>query len=149
MVAYRLKNTVSLNGSVTRGICSIESGYLSDVKETYSIVVDGNGVISDAECGVLDGELPVSMNMWGFGADIFCDMQNEFDAFLRNIKQGDINAEYALPTMVDNLIKSNRLKIDVLTTDSVWFGVTYREDRAYVADELKKLHENSTYPEKL
>ena len=76
-------------------------------------------------------------------------MQNEFDAFLRNIKQGDINAEYALPTMVDNLIKSNRLKIDVLTTDSVWFGVTYREDRAYVADELKKLHENSTYPEKL
>ena len=149
MVAYRLKNTVSLNGSVTRGICSIEGGYLSDVKETYSIVVDGNGVISDAESGVLDGELPVSMNMWGFGADVFDDMEREFHAFLRGVKEGDIKAEYALPTMVDDLIKSGKLKIDVLTTDSVWFGVTYREDKAYVTEELKKLHENGTYPSKL
>ena len=149
MVAYRLKNTVSLNGSVTRGICSIENGYLSDIKETYNIVVDGNGVISDAEIGVLDGELPVSMNMWGFGADVFEEMEREFHAFLRNIKEGDIKAEYALPTMIDDLIKGGKLKIDVLTTDSVWFGVTYREDKAYVTEELKKLHENGTYPSKL
>ncbi len=149
MVAYRLKNTVSLNGSVTRGICTIEGGYLSDVKETYSIVVDRNGKISDEECGELDGELPVSMNIWGFGADILEDMEREFCDFLASIEEGNIKAEYALPTMVDNLIKSGRLKIDVQTTDSVWFGVTYREDKPYVTGELKKLHENGTYPQKL
>ena len=149
MVAYRLKNTVSLNGSVTRGICSTCDGYLSDVKETYSIVVDKNGVISDEESGVLDGELPVSMNLWGFDASIFADMEAEFNSFLRGIEDGNIKAEYALPTLVDKLIKDGKLRIDVLTTDSVWFGVTYKDDKPYVAEELKKLHENGTYPSRI
>ena len=149
MVAYRLKNTVSRNGSVTRGICALEGGYLSDVRETYSIVIDGNGVISDAEQGILDGELPVSMNMWGFDSSVFEDMSEEFDKFLRGIKPGDVKSEYALPTMVDRLIKDGKLKIDVLTTDSVWVGVTYREDKEYVTGELKKLHDSGVYPEKL
>ena len=149
MVAYRLKNTVSLNGSVTRGICSTVDGYLSDVKETYSIVVDKDGVISDAESGILDGELPVSMNLWGFCASIFDDMEAEFNSFLRGIEEGNIKAEYALPTMVDDLIKLGKLKIGVLTTDSVWFGVTYREDKPYVTGELKKLHDGGVYPERL
>ena len=149
MVAYRRKNTVSRNGSVTRGICALEGGYLSDVRETYSIVIDGNGVISDAEQGILDGELPVSMNMWGFDSSVFEDMSEEFDKFLRGRKPGDVKSEYALPTMVDRLIKDGKLKVDVLTTDSVWFGVTYREDKEYVTGELKKLHDSGVYPEKL
>ena len=149
MVAYRLKNTVSLNGSVTRGICSVENGYLTDVKETYSIVVDKKGNISDAEQGALDGELPVSMNMWGFGADIFVHMEKEFKNFLLGIAEGDIKSEYALPTMVDKLIKGGLLNISVLKTDSVWFGVTYKEDKDYVTEELRKLHENGMYPQEL
>lgn len=149
MVAYRLKNTVSLNGSVTRGICLVEDGALAGVKETYSIVVDKDGVISDADSGVLDGEALVSMNMWGFHASAFRNMKEEFDAFLRAIPDGDIKAEYALPTMVDTLISDGMLRVDVLSTDSVWFGVTYREDRDYVAGELKKLHESGVYPEKI
>lgn len=149
MVAYRLKNTVSLNGSVTRGICLVEDGALASVKETYSIVVDKDGVISDGEGGVLDGESLVSMNMWGFHASVLENMKEEFDAFLRTIPDGDIKAEYALPTMVDKLISCGKLRVDVLSTDAVWFGVTYREDRDYVAGELEKLHESGVYPEKI
>ncbi len=149
MVAYKLKNTVSLNGSVTRGICIVENGTLAGVKETYSIVVDNNGVISDAECGKLDADALVSMNMWGFYASAFEDMKEEFEAFLRTVPEGDIKAEYALPTMVDTLISDGRLCVHVLDTDAVWFGVTYREDRDYVAGELKKLHEKGVYPEKI
>lgn len=149
MVAYRLKNTVSLNGSVTRGICLVEDGALASVKETYSIVVDKDGVISDGEGGVLYGESLVSMNMWGFHASVLENMKEEFDAFLRTIPDGDIRAEYALPTMVDKLISCGKLRVDVLSTDAVWFGVTYREDRDYVAGELKKLHESGAYPKKI
>ena len=149
MVAYRLKNTVSLNGSVTRGICLVDGGTLTGVKETYSIVVDADGVISDAESGVLDGEALVSMNMWGFHASVFENMRSEFEAFLRAIPEGNIKAEYALPTMVDTLICGGKLSVHVLSTDAVWFGVTYREDRDYVAGELKKLHADGTYPEKI
>ena len=76
-------------------------------------------------------------------------MKEEFDAFLRAIPEGDIKAEYALPTMVDTLISDGKLCVHVLDTDAVWFGVTYREDRDYVAGELKKLHEKGVYPEKI
>ena len=149
MVAYRLKNTVSRNGAVTRGICCVEDGSLAGVKETYKITVDENGNISDSESGALDGEALVSMNMWGFRGDIFDSMSECFDNFLRNMPASEIKAEYALPTMVDEMINSGKLNIDVLDTDAVWFGVTYREDRDYVASELVKMHVNGVYPEKL
>ncbi len=149
MVAYRLKNTVSLNGAVTRGICNVRNGHLAGVTETYKITVDTEGNISDSESGALDGESLVSMNMWGFGAELFDAMKADFDAFLRAIPEGELKAEYALPTMVDKMISSGALTVDVLSTDAVWFGVTYREDRAYVASELAKMHENGSYPERL
>lgn len=147
MVAYKLKNTVSRNGAVTRGICDVQNGRLAGVRETYKITVDENGGIADGDCGALDGEVPVSMNLWGFGAGIFTDMKEYFFAFLRAVPDGEIKAEYALPTLVDRMIKDGRMKVDVLTTDAVWFGVTYREDRASVAAELAKMHAEGTYPE--
>ena len=147
MVAYRLKNTVSRNGAVTRGVCDVEDGALKKVTETYSITVDDQGNIRDAESGALDGEALVSMNMWGFLPEIFESMEKDFHRFLRNIQEGNIKAEYALPTMVDGMIKEGSLRISVLTTDAVWFGVTYREDRASVAEELWKMHEGGMYPE--
>ena len=147
MVAYRLKNTVSRNGAVTRGVCDVEDGALKKVTETYSITVDEQGNIRDAESGALDGEVLVSMNMWGFLPEIFESMEKDFHRFLRNIQEGNIKAEYALPTMVDGMIKEGSLRISVLTTDAVWFGVTYREDRASVAEELWKMHEGGMYPE--
>ncbi|MBQ8140269.1 MAG: hypothetical protein IJ038_01050 [Clostridia bacterium] len=149
MVAYRLKNTVSRNGAVTRGVCSVSDGKLTDVKETYSITVDDDGVIKDADAGILDGETLVSMNMWGFVPSVFEKADESFREFLANIADGDIKAEYALPTMVDKFIKTSRMSVSVLSTDSVWFGVTYKEDKPFVAGELRKMHESGKYPEKL
>ena len=150
MVAYLLKNTVSKNGAVTRGVCAKdERDTLVGVKETYSITVDDNGVISDADSGILDPESLVSMNMWGFLPEIFERAEAEFERFLSEIPEGNIKAEYALPTMVDKFIKDGSLEISVLSTDSVWFGVTYKEDKAFVAGELLKMHKAGAYPEKL
>lgn len=150
MVAYRLKNTVSANGAVTRGICTKDDkDMLIDVRETYSITLGTDGVISDADAGVLDPEALVSMNMWGFLPSIFESAEEAFADFLANIPEGDIKREYALPTMVDAFIKSGKLAISVLSTDSVWFGVTYKEDKAFVAEELLKMHKAGVYPEKL
>lgn len=150
MVAYLLGNTVSKNGAVTRGVCTKdERGMLANVKETYSITIDDNGVISDADSGVLDPQSLVSMNMWGFLPDIFDNAEADFESFLSEIPEGNIKAEYALPTMVDKFIKSGKLEISVLSTDSVWFGVTYKEDKAFVAEELLKMHRSGVYPNTL
>lgn len=149
MVAYKLKNTVSRNGSVSRGVCTVENGKLSSVKETYNIVVDENDVISDSAEGVLDPEGLVSMNLWGFLPSFFDYAKDYFEDFLRALPEGALKAECALPTMVDSMIKSGKFEVAVLSTDSVWFGVTYKEDKALVADELRKMHESGKYPEKL
>lgn len=149
MVAYYLKNTVSRNGAVTRGVCHVEQGNLRGVTETYSITVNDSGRIVDADCGELDENALVSMNLWGFLPEIFGAMKESFDAFLRSIETGNLKAEYALPTMVDRMIAQQTLSVGVLSTDAVWFGVTYQEDRAGVAEELRKLHEKGDYPEAL
>ena len=149
MVAYRLKNTVSLNGAVTRGVCAVESGKLKRVTETYSITVDRNGIIKDADAGVLDGESLVSMNMWGFCPEIFEELDKDFCDFLAGLDSDELKKEYALPTFIDKMIRTGKLSVWVLSTDSVWFGVTYKEDRDYVAGELLKMHECGAYPEKL
>lgn len=149
MVSYRLKNTVSKNGAVTRGVCELRDGKLVGVRETYKITVDENDVIRDDECGILDPEALVSMNMWGFSADIFAKMEERFNEFLRAIPEGEIKAEYALPTMVDKMISAGELTVSVLSTDAVWFGVTYKEDRPCVVAELASMHESGVYPKKL
>ena len=149
MVAYSLKNTVQSSGSVTRGICSVSDGALRSVRETHGIISDKYGVIRDGEGSILDGESLVSMNMWGFGADIFEGLEDSFSAFLGALPSDELKKEYALPTFVDDMIKGGALTVDVLSTDSVWFGVTYREDRETVGEELKRLHEDGKYPDKL
>ncbi len=149
MVAYRLKNTVSPSGAVTRGVCRVEDGALRGVRETYSITLGADGAIRDAEAGLLDGESLVSMNLWGFRPEIFREMETSFHQFLQGIGEGNLKAEYALPTMVDRLIVSGGLKVGVLSTDETWFGVTYQEDRQGVRDALTRMHEEGVYPETL
>ncbi len=149
MVAYSLKNTVSQNGTVTRGICEVENGQLVNITETYDIGIDADGSIRDIKAGLLDKELPVSMNMWGFDPDIFGALENSFEEFLQNIPDGDIKAEYVLPSFVDSQIKSERLNINVLKTSARWFGVTYKEDREVVAQKLAQMKESGEYPTKL
>lgn len=146
MVGYRLKNTVSKNGSVTRGICHLKDGLLCDVKETYHIVVREDGSLYDEEAGVLDPDSLVSMNMWGFRGELTEAMARLFEAFLSRIAPDDIKAEYALPTFVDACVKNGSLSVKVLSTESVWFGVTYREDRPLVAERLRQMHLSGMYP---
>ncbi|MDO4483418.1 MAG: sugar phosphate nucleotidyltransferase [Clostridia bacterium] len=154
MVAYYLKNTVSENGHVTRGVCEKdESGHLVKVTETYKIIPFADGTIRDVadspEGRLLDPDALVSMNFWGFTPWIFETGNKYLANYLATSTADPMKMEYVLPTMVDELMHKEDLKIEVLSTNAVWFGVTYREDKEYVAGELKKLHEAGIYPSAL
>lgn len=149
MVGYRLKNTVSAHGSVTRGVCRVVDGALADVREVQKIVLRPDGGVADVSQGEpgepLDPDALVSMNFWGFHPAIFDAMGERFDAFLRTLAPGEIKGEYQLPVMVDQLLKQGRIRVEALSTDSVWFGVTYQEDRPLVQEALQKLHDAGVY----
>jgi len=153
MVAYDLKNTVSENGHVTRGVCQVdEQGSLVKVTETYKILPFPDGTIrdlaSDPNGRVLDPDALVSMNFWGFTPWFFGAAEEALAAFLAG-EDDPLPKEYPLPTLVDALMHSAGLQVEVLNTHAVWFGVTYREDKAYVAGELQKLHDRGFYPARL
>ena len=150
MVGYYLKNTVSENGTVTRGVCSHEGGFLTKVTETFKIRPFADGTIRDTatseEGVVLDPDSLVSMNFWGCLPSIFRPMKAYFEAFLRNLKPEEIKAECLLPIMVDDMMREGALRVPVLSTKATWFGITYPQDKPYVQVELKKLHDNGVYP---
>lgn len=132
MVGYRLKNTISYNGTVNRGICRTEGGKLSGVTETYQIMPLENGLIT-SNYGKEDGQLLagdsiVSMNFWGFQPSIFTEAQTCFDRFIRSLQPDDLTSEYVLPTMVDDLIRADRIHVEVLPCDCTWMGITYPSD---------------------
>lgn len=150
MVGYKLKNTISENGAVTRGICSQDNGKLKGVKETYKIRRFPDGTIRETgtkEDGIsLDPESVVSMNIWGYTPWIFGVMELYMESFLKNISPHDITSECLLPVMVDEMISQKILTTSVLNTNSQWLGITYKEDKDFVAGELKKLHDRGVYP---
>ena len=150
MVGFRVGNTMTENGGVSRGVCSAnENGELTSVVERKSIAYDKNhtSTFSD-ENGVvqtLDPKTPVSMNMWGFTPDYFDFAEREFKAFLDR----DLNtpkAEQVIPDVADALIKAGDATIKVLDTTSRWFGVTYAADRDGVVAKFAQLHAAGEYP---
>lgn len=149
MVAFRVGNTVTENGSVSRGVCSTKDGKLTHIVERTAITVDDNGVISfndeNGERQVLDYATPVSMNFWGFTPDFFEYADREFVKFL-NEKINVPKSEFYLPSIVDALIKEKEATVEVLDTDSKWFGVTYSQDRDDVVVKLADLHAQGVYP---
>lgn len=153
MVGYRLRNTVSEHGTVTRGICIQENGFLKKLKETYQIKKHADGSISDTEDPAhevpLDPETLVSMNFWGFTPWIFEKMEAYFHDFLNKLEPDELKAECLLPSLVDLLIEKKELNVSVLSTDASWFGVTYQEDKEVVAKALKALHDQGEYPPSL
>ena len=151
MVAYCLKNTVSENGAVTRGVCEKdENGNLRKVTETYGIKPFPDGTIRDVhndEAGViLDPEALVSMNFWGLTPWFFQAAEKDVIAFLQSSEGDPMKKECVLPVEIDKLMHSDGLAVEVLRTDAVWFGVTYLADKEYVAGELRKLHAQGVYP---
>ena len=151
MVAYYLKNTVSKNGHVTRGVCTTDTnGNLVKVTETYSILPFPDGTIRDIhdhpEGIILDPDALVSMNLWGFAPSFFDSGMKYLSDFLKDSSGDPLKKECLLPALVDHLMHTEGLQVEVLSTKAVWFGVTYKEDKEYVASELKKLHADGSYP---
>ncbi len=152
MVSFVLKNTLSDNGAVTRGVCKVdENGYLSEIVETQNIEKynEGAAVHQDNEYKVIDIESPVSMNMWGLKPDFFEILEQGFEDFVKGTEPENLKAEYLLPTIIGDLLKENELSVKVLVSKDKWFGVTYKEDKESVVGELKALIEAGVYPEKL
>lgn len=152
MAGFRLGNTLSDNGSVTRGICHIEDGALTGVTETHDIYKTEKGAETrseDNQVTELDVNSLVSMNMWGLTPEFMDILEKGFVEFLSEIKPGDIKKEYLLPEMIDRLIKAGKAKVDVLETKDTWFGVTYQEDKASVTEAFEKLVKDGVYPENL
>lgn len=147
IVPYILKNTVSENGAVTRGVCKTEDGYLVKVDETGGIVPENGKIMSDN--GELDPDTEVSMNFWGFSHETLPRMNKYLEDFLHALTPDQIKAECLLPSMVNDLMKSGELKVISSPSDEKWFGMTYKADKEEVEGKLKELHSNGTYPKKL
>ena len=150
MVGYLLKNTASLHGAVSRGVCTVEDGKLVSVQETKNIQLYPDGSLRDLERDrALDPESVVSMNFWGFMPSIFPALQAYFEEFLRGENGKELKSECLLPVMVDDLMRRDELEVSVLHSADHWFGMTYQQDRETVAAELRRLHEEGAYPESL
>ena len=150
MVGYLLKNTASLHGTVSRGVCKVKNGKLDSIQETLKIQLYPDGHLTDLDTNTdLDPETVVSMNFWGFMPSIFPALRAYFEAFLRGLPDDAVKAECLLPVMVGEELKAGRMTVSVLSSKDKWFGMTYHEDRALVAEDLKKLHEAGTYPPSL
>lgn len=152
MGGFILKNTLSDNGGVTRGICKVdENNMLVDVVETGDITKTPNGAAIPDGDGMkeIDADCFVSMNMWGLTPAFIEGLEDGFIEFLSNVKEGDLKAEYLLPSIVDGLIKEGKATVKVLPTNDKWFGVTYKEDAPVVIASIKKLVEDGVYPQKL
>ena len=155
MVSYLLKNTLSENGSVARGVCiKNEDGTLQSVTERTRIETyeggihyteDGGGSWTD-----LPGETPVSMNLWGFTPSILIELKRRFLPFLEDVyKTNPLKGEYFLPFVVDELLQEKKAEVTVLRSYDNWYGVTYKEDKENVMAALQKLKDEGRYPQKL
>lgn len=148
MVGFVLENTLSENGGVTRGMCHVNKEQnLVEVIETSDIIRDGDGASSNGQYLPLDAL--VSMNMWGLTPEFIDYLETGFEGFISNIEKDDLKAEYLLPRIIDDLLKTNQATVKVLKSNDTWFGVTYQEDKEFVKESIKRLIEKGLYPEKL
>ena len=151
MAGYRVGNTLSEHGTVSRGVCATDKmGFLTDVVERTAIE-NKNGHVVYQDNGVdveIPFETPVSMNMWGFTPEYFTYAEEAFKAFLTENAQ-ELKAEFYIPTLVNDMIKSGKATCQVLDTTAKWFGVTYADDRQMVVDKIQALVDAGVYPNKL
>lgn len=149
MGGFVLSNTLSDNGTVTRGVCQVDDeGILLNVTETYNIQLKEDGLHATDEGGnpvSVRLSQPVSMNMWGLPAGFLDELERGFPQFLSSLKEGDVKSEYLLPRIIDQLVQRGRARVRVLDTPDRWFGVTYREDKQAVVDAIKGLIEAGVY----
>lgn len=153
MVAYMLRNTVTENGSVARGICEVKDGCLAGVTERTHIEKRGSDAAytEDGEHFVsLSGDSPVSMNCWGFGRSMLDELVARFGPwFAENVEKNPLKAEYFLPSVANALIQEGLASVRVLPCSETWYGITYKEDLPNVIDAIAALREKGIYPETL
>jgi UTP-glucose-1-phosphate uridylyltransferase len=151
MVGYKLSNTLSDNGSVSRGLCITDkNNNLTDIDELTKISKEASGIIYEKNGNTehLKGNETISMNFWGFHPSLFQHLEKGFKEFLER-EGNELKSEFFIPMYVDDLIKANEVKVKVLTSDAQWFGVTYKEDKPDVIKNIQKLINEGKYPEKL
>lgn len=153
MVGYELGKTLTENGYVSRGICTInEEGYLTGICEKTHIEKRGNGAVYTEDGGKTFTELPadttVSMNMWGFSNSILDELQARFPSFLeKGLAENPLKCEYFLPSVVEELLDEKKATVRVCKSPDQWYGVTYREDKPVVVEAVRKMKNDGLYPE--
>lgn len=153
MVGYALKNTLTDNGHVARGVCETdEAGFLTDIHERTHIEKRNGGAAYTEDDGATWHELPmdsmVSMNMWGFSKSILKELEAGFQKFLKEeLPKNPLKGEYLLPFAVDGLLQQNKASVQVLTSGDKWYGVTYKEDKEMVVNAIAGLKKQGMYPE--
>lgn len=153
MCGFQMKNTLSENGSVSRGVCDVVDGKLTKVVEHTTLERDpaGSGVLSKMENGSVvkfTGEEIVSMNLWGFTPSLFDNLERLFIDFLSK-RGNEMKSEFYIPSVADTLIREKLATVEVMTSKDSWFGVTYREDKEFVMNSIRELVAKGVYPEKL
>ncbi len=152
MVGYNVANTLSEFGSVSRGVCNTdENGYLTTVVERTKILRDGDGKIYFYEPegkSPLEENTPVSMNFWGLKPNVFGYLNEGFKTFLSE-RGNELKSEYYIPLLINDNIVSGMIRTKVISCDSPWFGVTYKEDKPMVQERIKALISSNEYPENL
>lgn len=146
MAGFVLKNTLSDNGGVTRGVCKMDDqNNLTEVVETKNIVKTATGAETDGVA--VDVNSLVSMNMWGFTPKFMEEVEERFPTFLQEtVKENPLKSEFYIPVTVDTLIREGKATVTVLSSDDKWYGVTYQEDKPMVKEGIRKLIEAGKYP---
>lgn len=153
MVGYLLKNTLTENGSVSRGICTTSpDGYLETIVERTRIIRTPEGAAFSEDEGAswtaVDSDSIVSMNVWGFPADFMKELRERFPAFLKeNLEKNPLKCEIYLPFVVNDLMKEGKARVQVLTTPDLWHGITYHQDKADFEQAVQELKNKGVYPQ--
>ena len=153
MVGYLLKNTLTENGSVSRGICTTSpGGYLETIVERTKIIRTPEGAAFSEDDGAswteVDPDSIVSMNVWGFPADFMKELKERFPAFLKeNLEKNPLKCEIYLPFVVNDLMKEGKARVQVLTTPDLWHGITYHQDKADFEQAVQELKNKGVYPQ--
>ena len=151
MAGFQLKNTLSDNGTVTRGVCKEAGGFLTEIVETSNIEkVDGKAAVRNGDdLTYYDDETPVSMNMWGLPAGFIDLLEGGFTEFLKRVPDGDLKAEFLIPVFIGDLLNAGKADCAVLPTKDKWFGMTYHEDIPTVKAAFRELVDAGVYPESI
>lgn len=155
MVGYRLANTVTENGYVSRGVCQVDQdGFLQDIVERTRIEKRDDGIAYSEDDGnswiPLDEAGLVSMNMWGFSKSILTEIEKGFPSFLEEgLKVNPLKCEYFLPSVVSKLLEEERATVKVLSSEDKWYGITYKEDKPLLVAAIKDMKDRGLYPQDL